>query len=57
MTSDRTKTAAKPAAETEARKPVRHPPRPVEGPIDHEALYGMIAKRFDKVLARLAERD
>lgn len=56
MSEDRTKTAAKPAAET-ARKPVKHPPRPVVGPVDFESAYERIAKRFDKVLARLAEKD
>jgi len=55
MSDDRTKTAAKPAAEAEACKPVKHPPRPLKGSVDRKALRESIFKRFDKVIARLAE--
>jgi hypothetical protein len=57
MKEDRTKSAAKPAAEQEAREPVKHPPRPVKGPADVESAYERISRRFDKVLARLAEKE
>jgi hypothetical protein len=57
MTEDRTKTVANPAAEAEGPKPVKHPPRPVKRPADFESTYERIARRFDKVHARLAEKE
>jgi hypothetical protein len=57
MSEDRSKTVAEPLAEAETGKAVTHPPRPVKGPVDRKALRESIFKRFDKVLARLAEKE
>jgi hypothetical protein len=36
-------------------KPVKHPPRPRDEPIDIEALVERTMRRYPKTMARLAE--
>lgn len=57
MSEKRTKAAPKPPPRTEdeAEKHAAHSARPVKGPVDRKALRETIFKRFDKVIARLAE--
>lgn len=37
------------------KKPVKHPPKPTDEPVDPRALVERTMKRYPKTMARLAE--